>query len=785
MGRGEIVKKIFSGFLAVFYVLALTGIIYAQEITIQVPQVVKMAANAPIRVYAEIKSTSPITLAYMFYRIRGAAAYESRAMDVTGKDIHQATIPGTVVTPAGVEFYIQATNAMGITAFAPGPSASSPPFLIPVEADNRPPSLQTYTPRPGEVTTDLRPRITISLTEDEAFVYAGIDLESITLGLDGKEVKPKILIDRADSWKRISRLTISYTPESNLQAGDHLVTLIVRDTSGNAPPLLSWGFTVVSEKEKKEVRSWWKISGSSYGNFSSTLGGGNISLSERGANSSASLTMNFKGKSEDDTEFDGQINTNLLTRFASNDLGRKNFDWQLGRYYFTAKKRQHEMTFGNRYSYFPNLIVSYSDFRGLTYEFNENPTYSGKGGWHYFLVIEPNHAPQSQFMAYPLSSSIQEQGRFGTQLQWRSDRTEIGLNYLRTEDKAHDWRSGVSPSMSSDIVALAGKQTFRKKRDLNFLYSFARSFEDYGVDSGNDPRIGPLQEKENSAFNLNLSGYVANKVSLYLDYKYVEPYFGLLSTFGQDRRDLNGTATYYFDSHYDVGINYTLGMNNLFGQLLARNTSRSEGMTINLFRSMKFPSVTISGTSRRDFNDFPPSDPMGRKSDIKTDTLNVNSSYYSQRLSGNAYYSKSASRDLARHLSDYDNTSYNVGLTYNPTSRLTLRTNYSRYESLYRSTNLFQFSENPQFGVVYYFIPNILNGTLSYSTYNTKNSNNTTNTQQKTYALLFSLSPRIPGSLFSSARFDLGVDLVSYNDFIRLNQDYNKTVYRFNYNLYW
>lgn len=79
--------------------------------------IVEALPNAPINVFADVEdTTNVVTSVELFYRKAGDLTYESVAMLNVGGDDYSATIPQEVVTELGVQYYIIATDDLGVSA---------------------------------------------------------------------------------------------------------------------------------------------------------------------------------------------------------------------------------------------------------------------------------------------------------------------------------------------------------------------------------------------------------------------------------------------------------------------------------------------------------------------------------------------------------------------------------------------------------------------------------------------------------------------------------------------
>jgi hypothetical protein len=87
-------------------------------------------ALRPIEVTATITDNVEVTVATFYYRVGGDTAYTSFTMGQTG-DVYTAEIPGSFVSAAGVEYYIEAADGVN-TATHPAVDPEANPHVISV-----------------------------------------------------------------------------------------------------------------------------------------------------------------------------------------------------------------------------------------------------------------------------------------------------------------------------------------------------------------------------------------------------------------------------------------------------------------------------------------------------------------------------------------------------------------------------------------------------------------------------------------------------------------------------
>jgi hypothetical protein len=113
-------------------------------------------------------------------------------------------------------------------------NSSSVQWTFTVEFDVVPPVITIISPQDGIKTTEVRPTISASYSDN----LAGIDEKSVALKIDGQDVTSKA------STKNVSQ--ILYTPDSDLSIGKHTINLDVKDNDDNKTSM-TWSFIVETE----------------------------------------------------------------------------------------------------------------------------------------------------------------------------------------------------------------------------------------------------------------------------------------------------------------------------------------------------------------------------------------------------------------------------------------------------------------------------------------------------------------------------------------------------------
>jgi hypothetical protein len=149
---------------------------------------------------------------------------------VSGKvssDESSATFKPTSALKAGT--YTATAEAEDVAG-----NSSSADWTFTVEFDTVPPVITIVSPQDGTRTTEPRPTILSSYSDN----LAGVDEKSIVLKVDDENVTSKA------STKNV--IQIVYTPDSDLSIGKHIISLDVEDNDDNKASL-TWSFIVEAE----------------------------------------------------------------------------------------------------------------------------------------------------------------------------------------------------------------------------------------------------------------------------------------------------------------------------------------------------------------------------------------------------------------------------------------------------------------------------------------------------------------------------------------------------------
>ncbi len=223
---------------------------YAASVELVHDPVLAAAAGQDIEVRTVLTGGTPNTRVRLFYRTKGKELYRSIEMGGSPSAL-TAMIPGKGVEAVGMEYYIEAAEFTGGTKVVVGTSPSNNPALTPhqiaVRQDQAGPELQVLSPMDGETLDQGRPVITVSWSDEDS----GVDPKSAIIKIDDVEINDPRNIDAFDSL-------LSYVPGKQLADGEHQITVVVRDKSGNAGAV-KWKVTIKAGADSKAVDKSKKV----------------------------------------------------------------------------------------------------------------------------------------------------------------------------------------------------------------------------------------------------------------------------------------------------------------------------------------------------------------------------------------------------------------------------------------------------------------------------------------------------------------------------------------------
>lgn len=315
--------------------------------------VLSAAAGQQVDVEASLVGAEGDPRVRLFYRARGKEIFRSIEMG-GGTSSLSAIIPGNSVDVNGVEYYIEASAIVGgkktVLATSPASNPLLNPHAITVRKDQTGPEVTPLSPADGETLDSARPVITAAFND----VDSGIDPKSVLIKIDGEVVDDKDNIQGFDSL-------VSYVPGKDLADGEHEISVIVRDRSGN-PGSAKWTVKVDASSAQKSgaAKKGWVWDGklgavTEYGhalNQSNTRSP--LPYRPYGLNKA---TLDVSGRGEGDT---------LRLKVNKSDAERSD-QQPVDRYTATYKNRQGVLALGDYAPEFSELSLwQVYQLRGLT-----------------------------------------------------------------------------------------------------------------------------------------------------------------------------------------------------------------------------------------------------------------------------------------------------------------------------------------------------------------------------------------------------------------------------------
>ena len=247
-------------FITTFFILIVPSLLYAQgRILHSPPPGVEIGKDVEIIASVE-NSSAPVTELNVLYRQRGLQSYKEFSM-FESSGFWSATIPGSEVTDAGLEYLIIAKlEGGGQLAYPENNPYDQPVFIATLIVKTA--EIQEAAIKQGAVSGSnmiiLSPEANSRTNAEETLIAVSlfyndeIDLSSIAIFLNGINVTAGSII---------SEELITYAPEE-IESGIKTVIIEASDLSGEPLIPLQWDFTVVSDKQRTESR--FKISGKAF-----------------------------------------------------------------------------------------------------------------------------------------------------------------------------------------------------------------------------------------------------------------------------------------------------------------------------------------------------------------------------------------------------------------------------------------------------------------------------------------------------------------------------------------
>ncbi|MCL5774256.1 MAG: hypothetical protein M1536_07765 [Firmicutes bacterium] len=759
--NGSVVSR---GLALITIICLLMGqISYAETLAIQVGTIpTAVAADTPINIAVQVSGSGGSPQVYLNYRIRGESTYAQVIMQQTGFQGFYAVIPSQFVTISGVEFYIQASAQSGAPPVtAPSVNPQQNPFVIVVQADTFSPVVTSMSPSSGVTIPDSPPEIAVEVN-DAAVVSSGIDISSAKMLVDGAAVHINPQILEADAVNNALRARFVFQPEAPLSNGQHSVGFEVKDRSKNKL-LTSWSFTIkqgAGTVEKKLKTIPVTVHGSQSYSGISTEGTGNIFASQRGMNSTGNLTMDFSSKVSDYLTVDGTFSTGVNTLQALDDQTRKIYPLSVDRYAVRFRTQASLFTLGDAYTEIPYLVMGSPSVRGISYE-----SRPAAGRLRYMLFIDPERTPVSSFVGTLPTSSVVRQSRMGARAEWQLSKNHtISLNFLNTQDKVANISGGDPSLLESQIFALSGKwMIFNRKGTIT--YAVARSDEQQS--------IGNQQKVKNHAIAVRADIPLTERLSIYADYSYIQPFYGQLSVFGQDQDRIDSGLSYRIGNYVTARAGYLTNRNNLLGQIGRTTANRAPSWSVTA-NFPKWPSISINGRRNRSFTD----DFFNNNT---TNDFGYSVYYYSSGWDASVFGSQSSNRVWLGFGSNSDSSFVVRNLTIRPFKRWSFITRLTTSEFINTDTRETTTNNEPAYGAIYQLIPGVVTLSGEFAKARSYSTSNTINTTRDTSTLSVNYYPHFRGGIFNYGYFSLSYQNIVQISAVSSIQDFIQSVLRITY----
>ena len=247
-------------FITTFLILIVPSLLYAQGTILHSPPP-GVEIGGDVEIIASVEnSPAPVTELKLLYRQRGQQSYKEFSM-IESSGFWSATIPGSEVTDAGLEYLIIAElQGGGQLAYPEIDPYDQPVFIATLIVKTA--EIQEAAIKQGAVSgsnmiilspeANSRTRAEETLIAVSLFYSDDIDISSIVVFLNGINIT---------AGSDISEELITYAPDK-IEPGIKTVIIEASDLSGTPIIPLQWDFTVVSDEIRTESR--FKIRGKAF-----------------------------------------------------------------------------------------------------------------------------------------------------------------------------------------------------------------------------------------------------------------------------------------------------------------------------------------------------------------------------------------------------------------------------------------------------------------------------------------------------------------------------------------
>jgi hypothetical protein len=559
--------------------------------------VLSAAAGQDIRVDASLVGATGDPRVRLFWRPKGKEIFRSVEMG-GGPSALTAVIPGEGVDLAGVEYYLEAaliqSGQKTVIATSPASNPLLNPHSITVRKDVTGPEITPLSPADGEVVDSARPVITAAYADPDS----GVDASSVLIKLDGEAVKDKDAIQAFESL-------VSYVPSADLSNGEHEITVVVRDKSGN-PSSAKWKFTVTASSSQKGAAGGKKAYAWE-GKFGAETQYGAV-LAQTNGNSA--LPYRPYGLNKGSLDLSGRDDSSQLRLQVSKSDAERTDQQPVDRYTGTYKSRQGIVAVGDYSPNFSELSLwNLYQLRGVTLDLQSGRLDEGHtrlvGVWGQTRRGVEQGATSLAGGTGAASSASLAQYLYGARWEFGGPYFQLGLNSVTVNDQ-------------NGSVNNPGNQVAR----YNFLDTSdvrigipqigLKLHGETGVDFYSDP-TPLLGSSLGSAYRAGLDWNIkAWNTKLSFDWKDLGGGFGLLpggyTTAANpglmlDYRGYEGEFSQgLFDGQFNIDLNLNRWRDNLQGMKQATTTTTFFSVFTNI-APQQWPYLVVGYTQSGQLND--------------------------------------------------------------------------------------------------------------------------------------------------------------------------------------
>ncbi len=215
---------------------AIWNMAWAAPVIVHQPPV-QAEAGKPVLITATITDPTGtgIQQALLFVRTKGTLGYWQVPMSGQGS-LFSAAIPGKLVLPAGVEYYLEVRDQSGLVTTAPMFNATLNPYQVTVADSTGGPALVLLSPEPDAL-----------IAPEEAVIVVGLEAKASPLDM----ATLKFYFDEQDVTDAVrrTRTMLSYVAPESLAPGLHGVRVEIKDEQGRLGKSPTWTFRIQREGE--------------------------------------------------------------------------------------------------------------------------------------------------------------------------------------------------------------------------------------------------------------------------------------------------------------------------------------------------------------------------------------------------------------------------------------------------------------------------------------------------------------------------------------------------------